>query len=134
VIVFFPPEGRVAGPLHELFGVLLGRATFMLPLALAVVGVILVLHAWRPDLTLPRRRFAGVAVIALAVAASEQLIAHGHEGTGLIGEWLSASLLDLFGAPLTIVLLVVLLGVGIFLAFDLKWPKAVARPAPDAES
>ncbi len=134
VIVFFPPEGRVAGPLHELFGLLLGRATFMLPLALAVVGIILIVHTSRPDVMLPRRRFAGVAVIALAVAASEQLIAQGRAGTGLIGEWLSASLLDLFGAPLTNILLVVLLGVGIFLAFDLKWPKAVVRPAPDAES
>ena len=107
VIVFLPPTGRVAGPLHELFGILLGRATFMLPLALGVVGTLLVLHAWRPDVALPRRRFAGVAVIALAVAASEQLIAHDREGTGLIGEWLSGLLLDLFGAPLTIVLLVV---------------------------
>ena len=41
VIVFLPPAGRVAGPLHELFGTLLGRATFMLPLALAVAGVLL---------------------------------------------------------------------------------------------
>jgi DNA translocase FtsK/SpoIIIE-like protein len=134
VIVFFPPEGRVAGPLHELLGVLLGRATFMLPLVLGVVGVILVLHAWRPDVTLPRRRLAGVAVIALAVAASEQLIANGREGTGLIGVWLGASLLDLFGGPLTTVLLVVLLGAGIVLAFDVKWPKTSARPSTDAES
>jgi len=106
----------------------------MLPLALGVVGTLLVLHAWRPDVALPRRRFAGVAVIALAVAASEQLIAHDREGTGLIGEWLSGLLLDLFGAPLTIVLLVVLLGMGSLLTFDLKWPNVGARPAADAES
>jgi len=132
VIVFFPPEGRVAGPLHEFLGVLLGRATFMVPVALAVVGVILVLHAWRPDVALPRRRLIGVALIALAVAAAEQLIANGRDGTGLIGEWLSASLLDLFGGPLTIVLLVVLLGVGVWLAFNLKWPISAARSS-DAE-
>jgi hypothetical protein len=135
VIVFFPPEGRVAGPLHELLGVLLGRATFMLPLALAVVGAILIVHNLRPDLRLPGRRLAGVAVIALAVAASEQLIATGSNGTGLVGEWLSASLLDLFGAPFTSLLLVVLLGVGIVMAFDLKWPKAPpSPPTPDAAS
>jgi hypothetical protein len=137
VIVFFPPEGRVAGPLHEFLGVLLGRATFMLPVALAVAGVILILLDQRPDVTVPRRRLAGVGLIALAVAASENLIANGRAdiGTGLVGEWLSASLLDLFGAPLTIVLLAVSLGSGILLAFDLKWPKPPVRPAPDdAES
>jgi len=108
----------------------------MLPLALAVVGVILILHGQRPDVTLPRRRLAGVAVIALAVAASENLIANGREGTGtgLVGEWLSASLLDLFGGPLTIVLLVVLLGTGVRLAFDVEWPKAPEVPSTDAES
>ena len=57
-------------------------------------------------------------------------------GTGLVGEWLSASLLDLFGWPLTIVLLAAFLGSGVVLAFDLKWPKlAAARPVEsDAES
>jgi chromate transport protein ChrA len=137
VIVFFPPEGRVAGPLHEFLWVLLGGATFMLPLALAVVGFIQVLHTVRPDVPLPRRRFAGVAIIAIAVAASENLIASARAGTGtgLIGEWLSASLLDLFGGPLTTVLLADLLGSGIVLAFNVKWPKAPARPSTtDAES
>jgi amino acid transporter len=133
VIVFFPPEGRVAGPLHELFGILLGRATFMLPLALATVGVMLVAHGSRPDIRLPRRRLAGVVIIAVAVAASEQLIAQDRDGTGLVGEWLSASLVDLFGGPLTTVLLAVLLGVGSLLAFDLRWPKRT-DPPPDAES
>ena len=69
--------------------------------------------------------------------ASENIIANGRAdlGTGLVGEWLSASLLDLFGGPLTIVLLAVLLGTGVLLAFDLKWPKPMAKPTPtDAES
>ncbi len=138
VIVFFPPEGRVAGPLHEFLGVLLGRATFMLPVGLVVAGIILILLDQRPDLKLPRRRLAGVGLIALAVAASENLIAKGHPdlGTGLVGEWLSASLLDLFGVPFTIVLLAVLLGSGVLLAFDLEWPTPpVSRTTPtDAES
>ena len=138
VIVFFPPEGRVAGPLHEFLGVLLGRATFMLPLSLAVAGIILILLGQRPDMMLPWRRLAGVGPIALAVAASENLIANGRAdiGTGLVGEWLSASLLDLFGWPLTVVLLAAFLGSGVVLAFDLKWPKFVAaRPVEsDAES
>jgi amino acid transporter len=136
VIVFFPPEGRVAGPLHELIGMLLGRATFMLPVALGVVGVILIVLGQRPDLKLPRRRLAGVGLIALAVAASENLIANGRPetGAGLVGEWLRASLLDLFGAPSTIVLLAVLLGAGVRLVFDLKWPRTPATPNPtDAE-
>jgi len=137
VIVFFPPEGRVAGPLHEFLGVLLGRATFMLPVALAVAGIIRILLDQRPDLTLPRRRLAGVGLIALAVAASENLIANGRPetGSGLVGEWLSASLLDLFGWPFTIVLLAVLLSTGVLFVFDLKWPKPpAAKPAQtDAE-
>jgi chromate transport protein ChrA len=134
VIVFFPPEGRVAGPLHELFGALLGRASFMLPVALAFVGAILVLHNLRPDVMLPRRRLVGVAMIAIAVAACEQFIANGREGTGLFGEWLSATFLDLFGGPLTSVLLLVLLGLGILMAFDVKWPKRSPPAAPNAES
>jgi chromate transport protein ChrA len=127
----------VAGPLHEFLGVLLGRATFALPLALAVVGIILILLGHRPDVTLPRRRLAGVGLIALTVVASENLIANGRAdiGAGLVGQWLSASLLDLFGGPLTIVLLAALLGAGVMLAFDLKWPRQPVRPTPtDAES
>ena len=128
----------MAGPLHEFLGVLLGRATFMLPLSLAVAGIILILLGQRPDMMLPWRRLAGVGLIALAVAASENLIANGRAdiGTGLVGEWLSASLLDLFGWPLTVVLLAAFLGSGVVLAFDLKWPKFVAaRPVEsDAES
>jgi hypothetical protein len=137
VIVFFPAEGRVAGPLHEFLGVLLGRVTFVLPLGLAVCGVILIMRNVRRDLKLPGRRLAGVAMIALAVAASEQLIT-AHDGTGLVGMWLSTSLLDLFGGPFTSLLLVVLLSVGTVLAFDLKWPQATIPPGsptpPDAES
>lgn len=131
VIVFFPAEGRVAGPLHEFVVVLLGRATFMLPLAMAFVGVLLVLRDLRPDIALPRRRLVGMAVLAIDVAATEHLMANGRDGTGLVGEWLSGSLIDLFGAPFTSVLLVVLLGLGILLAFNVRWHRATRLP-PDA--
>lgn len=134
VIVFFPPEGRVSGPLHDLLGLLFGRLTFILPLALVVVGVIVVMHGLRPGIALPRRRLTGLAVMTMAVAASENLIANGQEGTGLVGTWLSASLINLLGGPLTIILLVVLLGWGIMLAFELRRPKATAPATPDAES
>ena len=134
VIVFFPPEGRVSGPVHDLLVVLLGRATFMLPLALAVVGVIRLIHGMRPSTTLPRRRLAGVVVIAGVVAASEQLMANGGDGTGLVGAWLSGTLVELFGGRLTTVLLVVLLGLGIWLAFEVRWPKATPPATTDAES
>ena len=51
-----------AGPRPRILriGVLLGRATFMLPVALGVVGVILIVLGQRRDLKLPRRRLAGV--------------------------------------------------------------------------
>ena len=38
VIVFLPPEALIAAPLHDGVDVLLGRASFMLPLALALAS------------------------------------------------------------------------------------------------
>jgi hypothetical protein len=128
VIVFLPPEGRIAVPLHDASWALLGRATFLLPLALAFVGVVLVVRRLRPDVALPRRRLAGIAALLLATLPIEHLLGRGGDGTGLVGHWLSASLLDLLGVPGTVLLLVVLLGVGIVLAFDLKTPRATQQP------
>jgi hypothetical protein len=120
VIIFLPPEGRIAVPLHDALGVLLGRATFMLPLALAFVGLVSIVSALRPNVALPRRRLVGVALIAIAIPPSEHLLGSGGDGTGLIGNWLSSSLLDLVGGPLTLLVLVSVLGLGTLLAFDLR--------------
>jgi hypothetical protein len=120
VMIFLPPEGRIGAPLHDGLALLLGRATFMLPLALVVAGVLLVVRELRPSMPLPRRRLAGVGLMALAVLPSEHLLANADDGTGLIGKWLSTWLLDLLGGPGTLVLLVAVLGLGALLAFDVK--------------
>ncbi len=136
VIIFLPGEGRIAAPLHDALNVLLGRAAFMLPLALAFAGVLLVVRRLRPGIPFPRRRIAGVGLIALAVLPSEHLLGGDQAGTGAIGQWLLSTFLDLFGEAATLLSLVVLLGVGIRLAFEVKLPrsKPVAVVHTDAES
>jgi hypothetical protein len=119
-MIFLPPEGRIGVPLHDGMVLLLGRATFMLPLALVVAGVLFVVRGLRPSTPLPRRRLAGVGLMALAVLPSEHLLGNADQGTGLIGQWLSTWLLDLLGGPGTLVLLVAVLGLGALLAFDVK--------------
>jgi hypothetical protein len=132
VIVFLPPEGRIGVPLHDGLALLLGRATFMLPLALVFAGVLFVVRALRPSTPMPRRRLAGIGLVALGVLPSEHLLGN-TESTGLIGQWLSIWLLDLLGGPGTLVLLVAVLGVGVLLAFDVKLFRA-GGPWRDAES
>ena len=116
-----PPEGRIGVPLHDTLALLLGRATFILPLALVVAGVLLVVRAVRPSTRFPRHRLAGVGLLALALLPSEQLLGGpADDSTGLIGRWLSTWLLDQLGGPGTLVLLVMVLGLGTLLAFDVK--------------
>ncbi|HLZ27868.1 MAG TPA: DNA translocase FtsK 4TM domain-containing protein [Chloroflexota bacterium] len=120
VMIFLPPEGRIGVPLHDGLGLLLGRATFMVPVTLTLAGVLLVVRALRPSMPLPRRRLAGIGLLALAVLPSEHLLGSTDDGTGLIGKWLSTWLLDLLGGPGTLVLLLAVLGLGVLLAFDVK--------------
>jgi hypothetical protein len=131
-IVFLPPAGRIAAPLHDAIWAQLGEASFMLPLGLAFVGLVLIVHMLRPNAALPRRRLAGMGLIAVSLLPIEHLLSNGSEGTGLVGRWLSTTLIDLFAAPATLVLLLAVLGVGIWLAFDLRLPRA-GRPA-DAQA
>jgi hypothetical protein len=128
VIVFLPPEGRISAPLHDAVDILLGRASFMLPLALAFVGVMLIVRQLRPTARLPRRRLIGVGLVAVGVLASEHLLANDREGTGLIGKWLTAWLVDLLGQPFTVVVLVALLILGTLLAFNVRLPRAARSP------
>jgi hypothetical protein len=128
VIVFLPAEGRVAAPLHDAVDVLLGRASFMLPLALACVGVVLIVRRLRPAASLPRRRLSGVTLVGVGVLASEHLLANDRAGTGLIGTWLTAWLVDLLGTPFTIAALFALLALGTLLAFDVRFTRAVRSP------
>jgi hypothetical protein len=130
-IVFLPPAGRIAGPIHDAVWALLGQASFMLPLGMAFVGLVLIVNRLRPNAALPRRRLAGMGLIAVSLLPIEHLLSNGSEGTGLVGRWLSTTLLDLLAVPATLVLLLALLGVGIWLAFDLRLPHAGRRA--DAE-
>jgi 4TM region of DNA translocase FtsK/SpoIIIE len=126
VVIFLPPEGSVGVPLHELLVALLGRAAFLLPVGLLVAGVLLLTRALRPNVRLPYRRLLGVSLMTVAVLAMEHFFAGSQDGTGRIGEWLSMSLLDLVGGPATGVLLVLVLGVGVVLAFDVRLQRRVS--------
>jgi DNA translocase FtsK/SpoIIIE-like protein len=131
VIVFLPPEGRIAAPLHAAVWALLGQASFMLPVGLAFVGLVSIVNTLRPNVPLPRRRLAGMGLIAAGLLPIEHLLSNGGEGTGLVGRWLSSTLLELLAGPGTLLVLVAVLGLGIWLAFDLRLPRA--RKRADAE-
>jgi hypothetical protein len=64
--------------------------------------------------------------MALAVLPSEHLLANADDGTGLIGMWLSTWLLDLLGRPGTLVLLLAVLGLGVLLAFEVRFVRHAA--------
>jgi hypothetical protein len=121
VIVVLPPEGRIAGPLHEGVGRLLGHFSFLLPLALMGLGVVTL----APGLV-RRSRLVGVGVVLLAALPTAHLLGLG---SGLVGEWLGGVLLDALGGPGTTVVLLASLAVGGLLALDVslvqlarRWP------------
>ncbi len=124
VIAFFPAEGRVMVPLHNALDGLLGRATFVVPFGLALTGVIALARRARPDLRVPRRRLIGLGVLALAVLPSDRLLG---ASTGVIGEWLTAFLVDLVGGPLTVALVVAVVSAGAVLTFGVRKLAVAAR-------
>jgi uncharacterized membrane protein YeaQ/YmgE (transglycosylase-associated protein family) len=125
VVVFFPAEGRVLAPVHAAIEELLGRASFLLPLGLLFVGVLLAVRRVRPSVALPTRRLLGVALLAVAVLPAEHLLGYS---TGLVGEWLAGVLLETLGPPLTIVITLVLVAIGAILALSIKLPRQARAP------
>src|SRR5205823_14234870 len=108
-----------AAPLHDVIGLLFGRATFVLPIGLVLAGSLTLLKTLLPDLPLPTSRLAGVAILTLAALPAEHLIglppggslarAEAHEGAGLVGHWLGSLLLEWLGGPGTAVVLTAIL-------------------------
>lgn len=124
VIVFFPAEGRVLVPLHAVLDALLGQAAFVLPLGLAFAGGLAFVRRARPQVVLPRQRLAGLAVITIALLPAEHFLG---QSTGLVGEWFTGFLLELFGSWIAIVFTAALMASGIVLTFDLwRWRRPVA--------
>jgi DNA segregation ATPase FtsK/SpoIIIE, S-DNA-T family len=126
VAVFLPAEGRIAGPLHEAIGVLLGRASFVLPIALVATGGLMLVRSFLPDVALPVSRLAGVVVLTLAGLPSAHLTGLG---AGVVGEWMGSLLLEWLGGPATAVVLTALLLVAFLLVFDLTVAQGVAAVA-----
>ena len=120
VVVFAPPEGRILAPLHEALAALLGQASFVLPLGLVFVGVLLAICRVRPSVALPTRRLTGLALLAIAVLPAERLLGYS---TGLIGDWLAGFLLDVLGPPLTVIVTLVVVAVGALLALALSFAR-----------
>jgi hypothetical protein len=125
VITLFPPEGHVLTPVHAAVEALLGRGAFLLPVAFAVASVLAFVRRARPGCPLPTRRLVGLAVMALALLANENMLGYS---TGLVGEWLTAFLAHLLGVPLTVVLTLIVLAVGGALALDV-WRSRLPRLA-----
>jgi hypothetical protein len=117
VVVFFPPEGRIMAPLHRAVEASLGGAAFLVPVGLALVGVLSVTRQRCPEARLPIRRLIGLGLLALALVPAEGLLG---QPTGLLGAWLASLLSANVGTPLTVVLLLLLVSAGAVLAFNLR--------------
>jgi hypothetical protein len=117
IVAFFPPEGQVLIPLRGALDGLLGRATFVLPLGLALAGALGFVRRARPNLVVPRRRLVGLGLITIALLPAEQLLG---QSTGLVGEWFTGFLVELLGAPITIAVIAALVAVGVALTFDVR--------------
>jgi len=129
VTIFFPSEGRLLRPLHDGLEALFGQATFVIPLGVALAGLLGLVRRARPDVALPRRRLLGIGLIALALLPAERYFG---DSTGIVGNWLAGFLIDSFGAPLTAALILLSLGAGVVLTFNIninrrKLPRLAAR-------
>jgi hypothetical protein len=124
VVLLLPAEGRIARPLHDALGRLLGHSAFLLPLALVVAGSLLLVRSIRPQASLPRWRLIGLGVLAAGVLPAQDLLA--PDDAGLVGAGLRATLLDWLGLPATLVALLGLLIGGVLLTFAVR-PADVAR-------
>jgi 4TM region of DNA translocase FtsK/SpoIIIE len=120
VVVFAPAEGRILAPVHEAVAALLGQASFVLPLGLLFVGVLLGIRRVRPFVALPTRRLTGVALLAVAVLPAERLLGYS---TGLLGDWLAGFLLEVFGPAVTVLVTLAVVVVGATLALDVRLPR-----------
>ncbi len=119
IVVFLPGEGRIGAPLHEFVTILLGPTAFALPLALGFVGVLMTVQRVRPRASMPRKRLLGVVLVALGVVAAEHLLG----GASLLGKWLTSSVVDAFGAPIMVFLVIAAIVAGTWLAFDVHLPQ-----------
>jgi hypothetical protein len=126
VVVFFPPEGRIEAPVHDALVALLGQDAFLVPIAFIIVGILCLFRISRPDVAVPWRRIGGVALLTLALFPGQKLLG---ASTGLVGDALASAFVGLIGTPLTVVLLLVLVGAGSALVFrvKLKVPSLAAR-------
>lgn len=117
VVAFFPPEGRLLAPLHDGVIALLGGATFIVPLGFALAGALAISRSLRPAMALPKRRFVGLALLVLALLAGQSVLG---QSSGIVGDWLTTSLRDLIGTPLTVMLFVIVLALGTGLALEVN--------------
>jgi hypothetical protein len=117
VLVFFPAEGRVLVPIHEALNAFLGQTTFVLPLGLTLLSALAFARRLRPGLRVPRARLVGLGLITIALLPADHLLG---ASTGLVGDWLTSTLINAVGEPFAIALTsgLVLLGSG--LAFNIK--------------
>jgi hypothetical protein len=131
VVLVLPSEGRIAAPLHDALGALLGHAAFALPLGLGLGAVLLLVRSVRPNVALPRRRLIGLGLLALSVLAADDHLA--PNGGGLVGAWLTGQLQDWLGAPASAIVLVCGLIAGTLLTFRIglrdaqRWWRAQRR-------
>ena len=98
-----------------------------MPVGLLIAGLLVLVHRFAPDVTLPRGRLLGLALLVLAALPAAQLLAPSVAGTGLVGGWLATSLLDWLGARVTTLMLLALIGLGALLALELSVGDLIVR-------
>jgi 4TM region of DNA translocase FtsK/SpoIIIE len=130
IVVFVPSGGHVSEPLHDALAWLLGRATFVVPLALLGLGIVALVHRFQPWVPVPTPRLIGLGLIVLGALPAQRLLAPGSEpaaGTGVAGQWLAGTLQDALGLPASAVVLASVLLVGVLLALDLSLADVAGR-------
>jgi hypothetical protein len=110
VVIFLPPQGYLATPLHDGLGVLFGRLTFALPLLLLLGGLVRLTRV-----AVPVGRLVGLAVLLVVVLASQYLLGTGD--AGLAARWLATLLLDALGGVATGAVLLTGLVIGVLMTF-----------------
>ena len=104
-----------------------GWGIYVVPIALAILGVWMITLGTDQPLALPGVRMAGGAVLLLAALTMSHLfveqpeqVAWDGRGGGYVGYWLSNELAGALGRPGAIVILVVLAGIGLMMSLQIS--------------
>jgi DNA segregation ATPase FtsK/SpoIIIE, S-DNA-T family len=126
-----PANGALTGALVDSMRALTGDGRWLVPVLLGVLGLWLVLRRVSEEPVLSGQRVAAGAVLFFVLEAFGDILSPGPEmgtgGGGLIGHWLSQSLVATLGLPMAVVLLFLAGLLALGGVAGLTWPKLQER-------